>query len=59
MKTKMIVLILIFSGILSVNAQESKVGKTNENLNKPHENFYVTKKYDEQGNLIEFDSTYT
>ena len=59
MKTKVFMLILIFLGMVSCKSQESKSGKMDENINKPHENFYVTKKYDEYGNLIEFDSTYT
>ena len=59
MKTKMLMLIFIFSGLMACKSQESKTGKMDEQKNKPHEKFYVTKKYDEHGNLIEFDSTYT
>lgn len=59
MKTKMLMLILIFSGLVSCKSQETKSGKMDEKKSKPHENFYVSKKYDEHGNLIEFDSTYT
>jgi hypothetical protein len=59
MKTKLLVLILVFTGILSCNSQDSKTPKKNTGKNEPHEAYKVNKKYDDQGRLIEFDSTYT
>ncbi len=59
MKTKMLILVFTFFGIVSCNSQESKSEKKVTTKNKPHEEFQVNRKYDKQGNLIEFDSTYT
>ena len=58
MKAK-ILLFIIGVFFLSCNSQNSKVSKTETTTHKPHENVSVTKKYDENGNLMEFDSVYT
>ena len=59
MKTKILVLFFMFFGIISCNSQVGKTDKQDMGKNKPHEEFKVNRKYDENGNLIEFDSTYT
>jgi hypothetical protein len=60
MKTKiMLILALSFFGIVSCNSQETKPVKKATSENKPLEEYSVNRKYDEQGNLIEFDSIYT
>ena len=59
MKTKVLILVLMFSGLVSCQTQDTKSGKQLQGKNKPHEEFKVNKKYDDKGNLIEFDSTYT
>jgi hypothetical protein len=60
MKTKiLIILALSFFGIVSCNSQERKPEKKATSEKNPHEEYKVDKKYDEQGNLIEFDSIYT
>jgi hypothetical protein len=56
MKT-VIILFMINALFLSCNSQEIK--SKHSGSKKPHESFKVTKKYDENGNLIEFDSVYT
>ena len=50
---------LIFLCFTSCNSQEVKHKKIKNEKNKPHEEVTVNRKYDENGNLIEFDSTYT
>lgn len=52
-----ILLFLINALFLSCNSQEIK--NKHSGNKKPHESFKVTKKYDENGNLIELDSVYT
>lgn len=37
----------------------SKAQQTDQKLNSPKEDYKVNREYDEQGNLIRFDSTYT
>ena len=60
MKAKILVAVFIFSGLVSCNSQTAKSGKNkDEKMSKPHEEVTVNRKYDENGNLIEFDSTYT
>jgi len=59
MKTKVLILLFIFFGIYSCNSQEIKSGKRTMGENKPHVESKMNRKYDEHGNLIEFDSTYT
>ncbi len=56
MKT-IIVIIFSMAFFFSCNSQNLK-SKEGDNK-KPHENVTVTKKYDENGNLIELDSVYT
>lgn len=48
----LILSMLILCSVLSVNAQKP------EKQESPDEQIIVNKKYDDQGNLIEFDSTY-
>jgi hypothetical protein len=59
MKTKILILTLVFSGIISCHSQNSSPEKQKPGMNKPHTNVTVNKKYDENGHLILFDSTYT
>jgi hypothetical protein len=59
MKTYMIVFGLILTGLISCHSQDMKSGKERKAKIKPTENVTVNRKYDENGNLIEFDSTYT
>ena len=47
----------VFLQFTSCNSQEAKNVKKHEN--KPHESVQVNKKYDENGNLVAFDSVYT
>ena len=56
MKT-IVALIISMAFFCSCNSQnlKSKAG----DIKKPHENITVTKRYDENGNLIELDSVYT
>lgn len=59
MKSYYLVISLIFCGLVSCQSQE--MGRTKHKGKKiePKENIVVNKKYDKNGNLIEFDSTYT
>jgi hypothetical protein len=59
MKTNYLLIVLAFTGMFSCHSQDLKTGKKLQGKNKPEENVIVNKKYDENGNLIEFDSTYT
>lgn len=59
MKTTVLYLIVFFSMLASCNSQEIKNNQTKLAKDKPHEKVTVNRKYDEKGNLIEFDSTYT
>ena len=52
MKKYVIISILLIAGILQLNAQEQKQKED------PDEQVFVNKKYDENGNLIQYDSTY-
>jgi hypothetical protein len=54
----MILFLTVNALFLSCNSQEIK-GKKHKGDNKPHEQITVTKRYDENGNLIELDSVYT
>jgi hypothetical protein len=59
MKAKILIICLVFAGVVSCNSQNSDRLMKKESQQKPHENITVNKKYDDNGNLIEFDSTYT
>lgn len=59
MKTRLMFLMLVLPAMVSCNSQDLKMGKQKEDKKKPHEKITVNRKYDEQGNLIEYDSTYT
>ena len=59
MKAKMLILVFTFFGLASCSSQEVKSDKKIASKDKPHEEYKVNRKYDEHGNLIEFDSTYT
>ena len=59
MKTKLLILSLVFSGLVSCQSQDVKSGEQIQGKKKPHEKIEVNKKYDSKGNLIEFDSTYS
>jgi hypothetical protein len=59
MKVQLLILGLVFTGIVSCHSQEVNTGKKVHGKNKPHEEIQVNRKYDDKGNLIEFDSTYS
>jgi hypothetical protein len=59
MKTTMIYLLIFFSTLFSCNSQDLNKKQNKDEKKKPHENVTVNRKYDKDGNLIEFDSTYT
>ena len=59
MKTKYLLVVLVFTGMFSCHSQDLKTDKKLQGKNKPQEKVTVNRKYDENGNLIEFDSTYT
>ncbi len=59
MKTVILYMIVFFSSFTSCNSQVVKDKNTKDEKKKPHEEVTVNRKYDEDGNLIEFDSTYT
>lgn len=60
MKTKvMLILILSFFGIASCNSQTTRSEKKVTSESNPQAEYRVDKKYDENGNLIEFDSVCT
>jgi hypothetical protein len=59
MKTNYLLIILAFAGMFSCHSQDLKTEKKLQRKNKPEEKVIVNRKYDENGNLIEFDSTYT
>lgn len=52
MKKYIILSVLLIAGVLQLNAQEIK------QKSDPDEQIIVNKKYDENGNLIQYDSTY-
>ena len=58
---KLIFAILYFTLLTSCSAQENnKLNNTADSLaNKPQTKIIVNKEYDEYGNLIKFDSTYS
>ena len=59
MKTTIMYVLVFFSMLSSCNSQEAKDISKKVEKKKPHENVTVSRKYDENGNLVEFDSTYT
>lgn len=59
MKTTIMYLLVFFSMLSSCSSQEAKDISKKIEKKKPRENVTVSRKYDENGNLIEFDSTYT
>jgi hypothetical protein len=59
MKTKTLILLMAVVGFMACRSQDSKSVKSEVHKIKPHENIVVNKKYDDNGNLIAFDSTYT
>ncbi len=59
MKATILYLLIFFSAFTSCNSQEVNQKKNKNEKKKPHEEVTVNRKYDENGNLIEFDSTYT
>ncbi|WP_373058594.1 hypothetical protein [Zunongwangia sp. H14] len=64
MKTKLFMLSLLFLSLSSCNAQEKKekenglITKKEEPKAVPQGNWKVNKEFDENGNLISYDSTY-
>jgi hypothetical protein len=59
MKATYLILGLVFFGLASCQSQDKKQLGQNKAKNMPHEESIVHRKYDEKGNLIGFDSTYT
>jgi len=59
MKTTTLFLTVFFSALFSCNSQGLNPKSQKDEKKKPHENVTVNRKYDKDGNLIEFDSTYT
>ncbi len=60
MKTLIIAIWMIIPAMVSCQSQDIKLSKTKKNKkDEPKEEVVVNKKYDDNGNLIEFDSTYT
>ena len=59
MKRTILILMVFFTTLFSCNSQEIRHKKNSDEKNRPHEKVTVNRKYDEHGNLIEFDSTYT
>jgi hypothetical protein len=60
---KLLAIVLLFS-VIGCNGQDKKTKKTKETAiqteqNSPHSSWKVNKKYDDKGNLIRYDSTYT
>lgn len=60
MKKIILVAVLLSFSLISCNAQEKsqKTEQKNDSI-QPEVNISVNKEYDEQGNLIRIDSTYT
>jgi hypothetical protein len=58
---KLIIGIFLFTFLTSCSAQENnQLSNTSDSLdNKPQTKIIVNKEYDEEGNLIKFDSTYS
>lgn len=61
MKTKVILSLLLSMLLNACDAQETNNEKKGIDLekNKPQTNIIVNKEYDEEGNLIRYDSTYS
>jgi hypothetical protein len=59
MKAMYLILGLVFFGLASCQSQDTKQLGQNKAKDMPHEKSIVHRKYDENGNLISFDSTYT
>ncbi len=63
MKAKILILVLILSGMFSCQSQEKKdretALKTDKEITKPKGSWKVNREYDENGNLVGYDSTYT
>ena len=62
MKTKVImgfILALFLSGCQAQEVQKEKDNSINLEKNKPQTSIIVNKEYDEDGNLIRYDSTYS
>lgn len=55
---KMILILSIGIGFISCNAQESEL-KNEQHSPQPKESWSVNKKVDENGNITQYDSTYT
>ena len=58
MKTTLLIFVVFFSALMSCNSQGINK-KPQKDKNTPHEKVTVNRKYDKNGNLVEFDSTYT
>lgn len=58
---KIILLIALYFVAHGCSAQHDEVNETNDSLktNKPQENIIVNKEYDDKGNLVRFDSSYS
>lgn len=61
MKLKWLFFIAVTFIFSNCNAQEKKTGlyQKKDSVNEPKEDIIVNKEYDEEGNLIKYDSTYT
>lgn len=59
MKTGYLILALMFFGLASCQSQDKKQLGQNKSMYMPREKTTVHRKFDENGNLISFDSTYT
>ncbi len=59
MKTNFLIICLVFASLSSCNSQNLDKAKQKQGKNHPITNSEVHRKYDDKGNLIEFDSTYT
>ena len=58
MKQLMVLTIVVFLGYLNCNGQIADNG-IDKGKNSPKKNIKVNKEYDDQGNLIRYDSTYS
>ena len=59
MKPIIIISLVLPMTILSCNGQNTKNEKLSDRGIQPEEKISVTKEYDDKGNLIEYDSTYS
>ena len=59
MKTNILIIVWALFGIVSCNSQGLDTKKKKDDKNHPKEEITVNRKFDEDGNLIEFDSTYS